>query len=127
MLILVTPINQNNCFHRTPKAVRLKLDICNIIATVAIIIISTIYDSLLIRGERRDGLIADKDGWNYHIDVISKENFQFPEGATSTSTVKIVLLDAILKSVNIWAVITRTRFCCLVLKPMAKLFHIESW
>jgi hypothetical protein len=31
-----------------------------------------------LEGERRDGLIADKEGWNYHIDVISKENLQFP-------------------------------------------------
>jgi hypothetical protein len=57
-----------------------------------------------LEGDRRDGLIADKEGWNYHIDVISKENLQFPKGETATSTVKIVLLDAILISENIWVV-----------------------
>jgi hypothetical protein len=50
-----------------------------------------------LEGERRDGLIDDKERWNYRIDVISKENLQFPKGATSMSIVKIVLLDAILK------------------------------
>ena len=49
MLILVTPINQNNCFYSTPKVVKLKLDNCNFIASVVIIIISTIYYNMLVR------------------------------------------------------------------------------
>jgi len=81
------------------------LESCNFIATVVIIIISTIYYNVLVRGGRRDGLITDKEGWNYHIDVISKENLQFSRGETTTSTVKIVLLDAILISENIGSAI----------------------
>ena len=49
MLILVTPINQKNCFYSTPKVVKLKLDNCNFIASVVIIIISTIYYNMLVR------------------------------------------------------------------------------
>lgn len=56
MLILVTPINQNICCYNTPKVVKLKLDICNFIATIVIIIISTIYYNMLVqRGKGRMG------------------------------------------------------------------------
>jgi len=51
------------------------LESCNFIATVVIIIISTIYYNVLVRGGQEDGLIADKEGWNYHIGGISKREF----------------------------------------------------
>ena len=54
-----------------------------------------------LEGDRRDGLIADKEGWNYHIE----REFAVSKSETTTSTVKIVLLDAILISENIGSAI----------------------
>ena len=73
------PDKPKKLYFHTPKVLQLKLESCNFIATVVIIIISTSYYNVLVRGERRNGLIADKEGWNYHIYVISKENFSFKE------------------------------------------------
>jgi len=69
------PDKPKKLYFRTPKVLQLKLESCNFIATVVIIIISTIYYNVLVRGGQEDGLIADKEGWNYHIDGISKREF----------------------------------------------------
>jgi hypothetical protein len=44
--------------------------------------------------------LPTRRGWNYHIDVISKENLQFPGGEAITIAEKIVMVDAILTSEN---------------------------
>jgi hypothetical protein len=75
MLILVTSINQNIFCCYTPKVVKLKLDNCNFTATVVIIIISTSYYNMLVQRGRKNGLIADEEGWNHHIDIIFGREF----------------------------------------------------
>jgi len=90
------PDKPKKLYFRTPKVLQLKLESCNFIATVVIIIISTIYYNVLVRGGQENGLIADKEGWNYHIE----REFAVSKSETTTSTVKIVLLDAILISEN---------------------------